>query len=148
MKVPLQGECRLLTHHASGLFAVEKAAGILSHPNHSEADPGALMALPYDGTAEAYLDGGERWFLLNRLDAPTSGVVLLAHSAPLAERVKAAFAAHQVAKTYLAVVKGIPRSKSERWKDCLDRQALEGAPAHRYRQGATQCGDPHDLAFQ
>lgn len=77
------------------------------------------MTVGYDFDKEAYIDGATIWYLLNRLDAPTSGVILVANCPEVAEAVKQAFAEHQVEKTYAAVVKGFPARKSEAWRDCL-----------------------------
>jgi 23S rRNA-/tRNA-specific pseudouridylate synthase len=119
MKIPLHPSCALLKADPAGLIAVDKATGILSHPNEKKDKAAPLMALPYDFELEAYIDGETRWYLLNRLDAPTSGVLLLADNAELAAVVKEAFAAHQVEKSYAALVKGIPPRKRDTWRDYL-----------------------------
>lgn len=126
MKVPLHPECRLLRLDPSGLLAVDKAVGILSHPNAPGDASQALMDLPFDADLEAFRDGETVWYLLNRLDAPTSGVVLLAHHAAVAKAVKAAFASHQVEKCYVALVKGFPSRKREQWSDCLRVKKVGG----------------------
>ncbi len=46
---------------------------------------------------------------VNRLDADTSGLVLLALNRPAAQAMTAQFRENQIAKTYLAVVSGTPR---------------------------------------
>ncbi|MDP0499051.1 MAG: RNA pseudouridine synthase [Verrucomicrobiota bacterium JB022] len=123
----LHPEVRLIREHAAGLLALEKPSGIRSHPNDGGvADEGALLTLPYDEAAEAYLDGGARYFLLNRLDAPTSGLILLATDAQVAAEVKARFAGRDVQKTYLAVVKGRLARPQERWSDKLLTQTRQG----------------------
>lgn len=119
MNLPLHPSCSLLKSDASGLLAVDKATGILSHPNRKDDHTQSLLSLPYDHEEEAYLDGGKRWYLLNRLDAPTSGVILLAGEVELAGLVKEAFAGHRVDKAYAVIVKGIPPRKRDAWRDCL-----------------------------
>jgi 23S rRNA-/tRNA-specific pseudouridylate synthase len=120
MDLPLHPDCTLLKRDPSGLVAVNKACGVLSHPNSSSAaSPSAMITCPYNFDEEAYTAPDGTWYLLNRLDGPTSGVILLAESAELAESVKAAFAAHTVEKTYAALVKGIPPRKRDAWRDCL-----------------------------
>ena len=119
MKLPLQSACRLLKSDSSGLLAVDKAAGILSHPNHRDDRSPALLELEYDFEGECYHDGTTTWHLLNRLDGPTSGVILLATDAAVAKAVKKAFASHAVHKEYAAVLKGIPPRKTDRWQDFL-----------------------------
>ncbi|MGC9452551.1 MAG: RluA family pseudouridine synthase [Oceanipulchritudo sp.] len=124
MDLPLHPDCRLLKSDPSGLLAVHKAEGVLSHPNPSPARapaPSALLPLPYDPDLEAYLSPGNapRWFLLNRLDAPTSGILLLSTDPDTARAVKAALACHSVRKTYAALVKGVPPRRKDTWRDFL-----------------------------
>jgi 23S rRNA-/tRNA-specific pseudouridylate synthase len=120
MDLPLHPDCPLLKRDPSGLIAISKASGVLSHPNsRSAASSSALITCPYDFDQEAYVGEAGTWYLLNRLDGPTSGVILLAESPELAEVVKAAFAAHTVEKTYAALVKGILPRKRDAWRDCL-----------------------------
>ncbi|NDV62476.1 RNA pseudouridine synthase [Puniceicoccales bacterium CK1056] len=119
MKIPLHPACSLLKADPSGLLAVEKATGVLSHPNKKDDRASSLLAVSYDQDSEAYIDGGKRWYLLNRLDGPTSGVVLLAEDPELAGLVKEAFAQHRIEKAYVAIVKGIPARKHDTWRDYL-----------------------------
>lgn len=138
MDLPLHPDCTLLKRDPCGLFAVDKACGILSHPNtRGASSSSAMITCPYNFDLEAYEGPGATWYLLNRLDGPTSGVILLADSAELAEAVKAAFAEHTVEKTYAALVKGIPARKRDTWRDCLEvrkrgrtlrTQAVRGKP--------------------
>ncbi len=120
MDLPLHPDCTLLKRDPSGLIAIDKACGVLSHPNSGSASSStAMIACPYNFDQEAYTNPTGTWYLLNRLDGPTSGVILLAESAELAEAVKAAFAAHTVEKTYAALVKGVPPRNRDAWRDCL-----------------------------
>lgn len=119
MNLPLHAACTLLKRDPSGLLAVDKAAGILSHPNAGKDTTAALLGLPYDFATESYIDEAGCWYLLNRLDGPTSGVILLADNPEVAQAVKEAFARHEVEKCYAAVVKGIPPRKSDHWRDFL-----------------------------
>jgi 23S rRNA-/tRNA-specific pseudouridylate synthase len=100
-------------------MAVEKAAGVLSHPNRKEDRKRSLLRAPFDEKAEAFAMEGRRWFLLHRLDAPTSGVVLLAEDPELATAVRRLFADHVVKKHYIALVKGFQRASRATWRDHL-----------------------------
>lgn len=126
MRIPLHPACSFLRHDPSGLVAVDKATGILSHPNSRNADRGAVITAPYDFDEEAFIDGKTKWYLLNRLDAPTSGVILLADDPLIAAAVKEAFARHSVEKCYAAVVKGFPKARQETWRDCLVTRKRRG----------------------
>lgn len=124
--LPLHPDCRLLSQHPSGLLAVDKAAGVPSHPNNAQETGSAVLTVHYDREREYFRSGTGGWYLLNRLDAPTSGVLLLADREDVAQRVKAAFAEHQVHKSYLAVVKGVPRHGKEVWRDYLKTARMGG----------------------
>ncbi|HAT60906.1 MAG TPA: hypothetical protein DCS60_09070, partial [Opitutae bacterium] len=62
----------------NGLIAVDKPAGILSHPNRKGDASGCLLNLPYDEELQGFKlgrgsDAEELVYLLNRLDSATSG---------------------------------------------------------------------------
>ena len=108
-----KGASILAVDAPSGLVAVLKPSGCMSHPNDAADIPKALVRLPYDSGAECFMldqqqAGGEgaptRWFLLHRLDSATSGVVLLCSDPMAAAAVKRAFAARTVSKLYQALV--------------------------------------------
>ncbi|MFP4282082.1 MAG: pseudouridine synthase family protein [Opitutales bacterium] len=130
-KLPLGPGVRLLTSHPAGLWALEKAAGVRSHPNDDRPDPRALLTVAYDRKAQCYRAGERAWYLLHRLDAPTSGVILLADNAALAELARAAFAARAVEKTYLAVVQGKAPRREDFWKDRLQTERGRGGARTR-----------------
>ena len=119
MDLPLHKSCTVLDSHPSGLLALEKAAGIMSHPNRAEDRKHALLDAAYDYGEEAFSEGGKKWYLVNRLDAPTSGVILMADNLECARKVKEAFFRHTVSKEYVALVKGIPPHREDSWRDCL-----------------------------
>jgi tRNA pseudouridine65 synthase len=91
----------------------------LSHPNDERPCKNALLQLPYDFEQEAYRFEGKLIYLLHRLDAPTSGVILASTDLPIAQHVKQLFKQHLVKKTYLAIVKGFPPTKAL-WRDPID----------------------------
>lgn len=135
MSLPLHSSCRFLKAQ-DGLIAVEKAVGILSHPNRAADVAQSLLTVSYDAEAEAYVEGERRWYLLNRLDSPTSGVVLLASDAAVAEAARLAFAEGTVEKTYVALVKGVPRRPAELWRDHLVVERRGGVLRTRVVRGA------------
>ncbi len=125
--IPFGRGVRLLAAHPAGLLAVEKPEGILAHPNHGEAGDRetTLIQGNYSMEEEAFhirdgAGGIRRVYLLNRLDSPTSGVLLLSLDAGLAEAVKDLFAKSKVSKKYVAVVKGRGlRQPRGTWQDQL-----------------------------
>jgi tRNA pseudouridine65 synthase len=96
-----------ILHRDAGLLAIDKPAGLLVHPSaldrHEERN--ALDWL------QAEL--GERLFPLHRLDKATSGVLLFARTAEAASAWGKVFEAGDVAKRYLALVRGWPAESGE-----------------------------------
>ncbi|MGI6409410.1 MAG: pseudouridine synthase [Thiopseudomonas sp.] len=88
------------------LLAVHKPAGLLVH--RSPVDRHATeFALQY----ARELNNGEHVFPCHRLDRPTSGLLLFARDPDTASKVGQAFMAGQVARTYLALVRGWPQAQ-------------------------------------
>lgn len=115
---------RLVACDENGLMAVEKPAGVLSHPNRKSDLGKALLTAVYDGEVQAYRiesENGEiRWvYLLNRLDSATSGLLLMTTNATVKTEVLKAFEKKQVRKVYAALVFGFVRRGPPVWKDRL-----------------------------
>lgn len=100
----------------NGLVAVNKPVGVISHPNTGVASRSALLLAPYNLRRRAYAVIGGEVFLLNRLDEPTEGLVLLAQSERVAKSVRESFRKHAVQKTYYAFVKAGP-VPAKSWHD-------------------------------
>lgn len=132
--IPFASGVKILSEHPSGLFAVEKPDGILAHPNPGESNEKGTVLISgnYSMEEEAFHirdghGGIKRVYLLNRLDSPTSGVLLLCLDAPLAEGVRKLFAESKVSKVYAAIVKGRGlRSVRGTWQDALVKSAGPG----------------------
>ena len=106
----------------SSVLAVYKPCGVRSHPNDNEICRQALLEAPYDSKKEAYKIGEKYIYLLNRLDSPTSGLILLSTDFETAREVRALFKAHRVQKIYHAIIKGYFPETPLVWRDCLDVQ--------------------------
>lgn len=116
----LGAHVRPIAIHPSGLLALEKPAGILSHPNQRDDLSRSLIRAPYDETNEWFLlPDGCRVHLLHRLDAATSGVLLVTTQPEIANQLRRSFSAHLVEKTYVALSFGVPRRRQEIWEDRL-----------------------------
>ena len=130
--LPLGRGVSLIMHDANGLGALNKPAGILSHPNEAGDESRSLLTARYVVDGEFFEwssgEGGEvrRLWLLNRLDSATSGVILAASSAALAEAIRAHFKRKQVQKVYQALVFGTPRETTNVWHDRLAVQKRGG----------------------
>lgn len=122
----------VLNSHPCGLIALEKPAGVLSHPNKASERPRSLLTATYDSEEQCYswadTDGGARkvW-LLHRLDSATSGVVLVASDEAVARAVREGFEKRDVHKTYKAVVIGHSREKKAEWRDTLQVKHESGS---------------------
>ncbi len=113
-------EVRILAVHKAGLIALEKPAGLLSHPNKDSKSPRSLLSLPYSTKEEAYFHEGQFFYLLHRLDSPTSGVLLLASSTIMAQYIRKAFEVGNIHKTYHALVHRQPSQNPKIWVDSLN----------------------------
>ncbi len=127
--LPLGRGVRIVAANAAGIFALEKPAGTLSHPNASglAAARNALFVADYSLKSECYacrVTGGKirKIYVLNRLDSPTSGVVLAATDEKIAAAARRAFVAGTVRKIYCALVAGSPVPAQGVWKNFLKRE--------------------------
>ena len=135
--LPLGPGVRVLDR-AGDLIAIEKPAGVLSHPNRSGSAKRCLLEAEYDPDSERYRFPAGELYLLHRLDAPTSGVVVAATDPGVARAGQQAFAERRVRKQYAAAVKGAMRERSAvTWRDRLAVERRSGAL--RVRTG----GDRH-----
>lgn len=120
--IPLGRGVKVVHSHSSGLFAFYKPEGVRAHPNSDKTDPRALLKCNYDPSLQVYRwvlpDGREeKLYLLNRLDSPTSGLIVGAMSFDLAQEVKGRFANKEVDKIYHAVIFRGLRANRETWRD-------------------------------
>lgn len=88
-------------HEDEGLLAIDKPAGLVVHPTHSHLRNTVVMLLRRQRN-EPELS------LCHRLDADTSGVLLLARTRAARRRMQTAFERGRVEKSYLALVHGRP----------------------------------------
>ena len=129
--IPLDRECNIIDFHPSGIWAIEKASGILSHPNRNGENKGVLLHSSYDFEQEKYhwidATGNKREFhLVHRLDSATSGVILGVSNIDVAEKLKAAFLNRDVKKSYFAIVAYNGRPIRPIWKDFLQKNPAKG----------------------
>jgi 23S rRNA-/tRNA-specific pseudouridylate synthase len=109
----------------NGLVALEKPCGVLSHPNAAGDSERSLLRCHYDFAKRCYIcDSGDSIYLLNRLDSPVSGLVLVSLFRDVALAVEKAFARREVRKTYVALAKGFPRQRKGIWRSRLRRDVI------------------------
>ena len=130
--LPLSTGCSVIKFDDCGLIAINKKAGRATHPNANpspNAKPPMLRAR-YNFKDEYYSwedENGEkrRLYLINRLDSPTSGVVLASANPEVAELAKLAFKEKTVQKTYMAICVG-RFNCTEKWIDSLALRTQSG----------------------
>jgi 23S rRNA pseudouridine1911/1915/1917 synthase len=93
------------------LLVVDKPAGVVVHPA-----PGHHAGTLVHGLLELGAEGGEedRPGIVHRLDRDTSGLLVVARSDEAYERLKQQVAKRELERTYLALVRGRPRSQRGR----------------------------------
>jgi 23S rRNA pseudouridine1911/1915/1917 synthase len=93
------------------LLVVDKPAGVVVHPA-----PGHRAGTLVHGLLELGAEGGEedRPGIVHRLDRDTSGLLVVARSDEAYERLKQQVAERELKRTYLALVRGRPRSQRGR----------------------------------
>ncbi|NBS15018.1 MAG: RNA pseudouridine synthase [Verrucomicrobia bacterium] len=138
---PLGPGVKVVKAGPAGLYALAKPGGVRSQPKEGGKDPGALLTCSYSLKDEAYHippdKGGGKVWLLHRLDAGTSGVILVADQERTAEEVKQSFAKHRVKKKYVAMVFGKPNESSAIWRDKIQVTKEGGVARGRVGQGQT-----------
>jgi 23S rRNA pseudouridine1911/1915/1917 synthase len=93
------------------VLVVDKPAGVVVHPA-----PGHHAGTLVHGLLELGAEGGEedRPGIVHRLDRDTSGLLVVARSPEAYERLKQQVADRELERTYLALVRGRPRSRRGR----------------------------------
>jgi 23S rRNA pseudouridine1911/1915/1917 synthase len=91
------------------LIVVDKPAGVVVHParGHREGTLAQALAGRAAGGEDAWRAG-----IVHRLDRDTSGLLVVAKSDEVHRRLKAALAAREIRREYLALVEGRPPARS------------------------------------
>lgn len=136
-KAPTAPPVSRLVHLDDRFALFDKPAG-LSLATARRDDPGLAPGRLVEALTaeERELVAGRELHLVHRLDAPTSGLVVVAFDAEMHRRLVAAFSERRVVKTYLAVAWGRPRPRAGRTElrlgpDRDDRRKMRADPAGR-----------------
>jgi 23S rRNA pseudouridine1911/1915/1917 synthase len=99
----------VVRYEDDSLLVVDKPAGVVVHPARGHRTGTLAQALTARGA-----QGGEPWRagLVHRLDRDTSGLLVVAKSDAVHEALKAALAARQLRREYLALVEGHPPART------------------------------------
>jgi 23S rRNA pseudouridine1911/1915/1917 synthase len=90
------------------LVVVDKPVGVAAHPSIGWEGPTVLGALAASGISTATVGAAERAGIVHRLDAGTSGLMVVARSERAYTDLKRQFHDREVEKIYHAVVQGHP----------------------------------------
>jgi 23S rRNA pseudouridine1911/1915/1917 synthase len=93
------------------LAVVSKPAGVVTHPTTSRRTGTLVNRLLGMGLSLAPGGDSDRPGIVHRLDAGTSGLMVVAISAPARERLSEMFRRHEVDRRYLALVRGRPANE-------------------------------------
>ena len=122
-----------------GVLALVKPAGLSVHPGPGHPDRTLVNGLLYRYPQVASVGGSVRPGIVHRLDLQTTGVMLAALTEKAFLHLQAEFAARRVAKTYLAICRGVPEhaqalieapiGRSEKNRRAQSVRAVRGRPA-------------------
>ncbi len=97
------------------LFALDKPAGLLTSPDRNDPARPNLMRLLHDAIAAGKAWAAERGLTYlnhaHRLDAETSGVILIAKSKPVLVMLANQFGTDLPQAKYVALARGVPRAE-------------------------------------
>lgn len=97
-----------IVHDDEDIVVIDKPAGVAAHPSLGWDGPTVLGALAGAGFRIATSGPPERQGIVHRLDAGTSGLMVVAKSERAYSALKRAFKAREVDKIYHTVVQGHP----------------------------------------
>src|SRR5690625_548081 len=124
-------------HEDPDLVVINKPAGVAAHPSPGWQGPTVVGALLAMGMRLADAGPAERQGIVHRLDADTSGVMVVAKSEHAYSALKQAFRNREVLRQYHAVVEGVLTDP----KGVIDAP-IGRHPQHPYRMAITSDGRP------
>jgi 23S rRNA pseudouridine1911/1915/1917 synthase len=95
-------------HEDGDIIVIDKPIGVAAHPSPGWAGPTVVGHLAASGRQVATSGAAERQGVVHRLDAGTSGLMVVAKSERAYSSLKRAFKERTVDKTYHALVQGHP----------------------------------------
>jgi 23S rRNA pseudouridine1911/1915/1917 synthase len=97
-----------VVYEDADILVVDKPPGVAAHPTPGWTGPTVLQGVLAAGHSLATSGAAERQGIVHRLDANTSGLMVLAKSEPAYSALKRAFRDREVDKRYHALVQGHP----------------------------------------
>jgi 23S rRNA pseudouridine1911/1915/1917 synthase len=97
-----------IVHDDADIVVVDKPVGVAAHPSVGWTGPTVIGGLAAAGYRISTSGAHERAGIVHRLDVGTSGLMAVAKSEFAYSRLKNAFRARTVQKTYHAMIQGLP----------------------------------------
>ena len=97
-----------IVYEDDDIVVVDKPRGVAAHPTPGWTGPTVIGGLLGSGHRVATSGAAERQGIVHRLDANTTGVMVVAKSEPAYSALKQAFRDRTVSKTYHALIQGHP----------------------------------------
>ncbi len=119
------------------IVVIDKPVGVTAHPSVGWDGPTVLGALAAAGIRVSTSGAAERTGIVHRLDAGTSGLMVVAKSEPAYTHLKSAFHDREVTKIYHAVAQGHPDPLSGTIDAPIGRH-----PGARWKFAVTNEGKP------
>ncbi|MFD1232204.1 RluA family pseudouridine synthase [Pseudonocardia benzenivorans] len=126
-----------ILHEDDDIVVVDKPVGVAAHPSPGWTGPTVVAGLAALGVRVATSGAAERQGIVHRLDAGTTGVMVVAKSESAYSELKRAFKERTVDKRYHAVVQGHPDPSRGTIDAPIDRH-----PRHDWRFAVVEGGRP------
>jgi 23S rRNA pseudouridine1911/1915/1917 synthase len=97
-----------IVYEDDDIIVVDKPRGVAAHPTPGWTGPTVIGGLLATGHRVATSGAAERQGIVHRLDANTTGLMVVAKSEPAYSALKQAFRDRTVSKTYHALIQGHP----------------------------------------
>ncbi|WP_344135034.1 RluA family pseudouridine synthase [Saccharopolyspora halophila] len=133
--VPVEG--MEILHQDDDIVVINKPIGVAVHPSPGWEGPTVVGGLAAAGVRIATSGAGERQGVVHRLDAGTTGVMVVAKSEHAYTVLKRAFKERTVEKRYHAIVQGHPDPSRGTIDAPIDRH-----PRHDYKFAVVTGGKP------
>lgn len=118
------------------ILVLNKQAGIVVHPDESgHKDKTLVNAILHHSKELSSGSNPERPGIVHRLDKDTSGALIVAKNNAIHQKLAKAFENREVGKSYLALVKGHPKSKEGRIEAPIKRSSKDRQRMGIHHQG-------------
>jgi len=99
-----------ILHNENSFLIIEKPSGVITHPSARYHTETLLQGLVKKFPELKHWEGLGKPGLVHRLDKETSGIMIVAKTAPAQRKIMKQFEKRKVFKTYLAIVDGIVKT--------------------------------------